>query len=178
MKQAPSRNRLKYPPWQLVEKQIQREINWLRNSIETFSSEEKYAPISCQGCLMRKIATLIVSGKVRATEITKGRRLQSFWGEKTQSARRVYHGKDWHRKSMEQVENHFVLQGFKVVREPSLYWGRADLGVYKHGVSNLFIEVGTTSLFKLWINLYRMKNFIYLIVPSDNRLIEFVCGDS
>jgi len=65
--------------------------------------------------------------------------------------------------------------GYKVIREPNLYWGRADLEVYKQGEKLLFIEVGTISLFKLWTNLKLMKNCIYLIVPDDNKLIEFVC---
>jgi len=54
--------------------------------------------------------------------------------------------------------------GFDVVREPTLHQGRADLGVYKKGTPDLFIEVGTTSL---------RRNFIYLIVPNDEKLIEF-----
>jgi len=41
----------KYPAWHEVEKQIQEEINWLRQSIETFSKEEKYASIGCRECL-------------------------------------------------------------------------------------------------------------------------------
>jgi len=50
------------------------------------------------------------------------------------------------------------------------------LGVYKEGKANLFIEVGTTSFYKLWINLEqmkKMKNFVYLIVLNDDKMIEF-----
>lgn len=75
---------------------------------------------------------------------------------------------------MEKVEKHFTSQGFDVVREPNLHRGRADLGVFKHGEKDLYIEVGTTSLFKLYINLKEMRHFIYLIVPRDNYIIEFV----
>lgn len=60
-----------------------------------------------------------------------------------------------------------------MVREPNLYWGRADLGVYKKRRHALFIEVGTVSLLKLFINLRSMRNFIYLVMPNDEKLIEF-----
>ena len=165
----------KYPAWHEVEEQIQKEINWLRQSIETFSKEEKYAPIGCRECLMRRISVLIVSGVVKATEINKGPELQSFWTESNQNnSKMVYHGSDWHRETMKKIENHFRNQGCNVIREPNLQWGRTDLGVFKKGEIDLFIEIGTTSLFKLYINLKQMKNFIYLIVPSDDYLIEFI----
>jgi len=165
----------KYPAWHEVEKQIQEEINWLRQSIETFSKEEKYASIGCRECLMRRISVLIVSGAVKATEINKSPKFQSFWTENNQdNSRKCYHGSEWHRKTMENVEKHFRDQGCEVVREPTIQWDRADLGVYKQGEKDLFIEIGTTSLFKLYINLKRMKNFIYLIVPRDDYLIEFI----
>lgn len=65
------------------------------------------------------------------------------------------------------------MQGYDVVREPNIDHGLADLGVYKSGVPNLYIEVGTTSLFKLWLNLSTMSNCVYLIVSSDDKLVEF-----
>jgi len=165
----------KFPAWHEVEKQIQKEINWLRESIETFSTEEKYSPINCRECLMRRIAVLIVSGVLRTTEINKSSELKSFWIENNQiNSKKIYHGSDWHREMMEKIENHFVSQGFNVVREPNLHRGRSDLGVFKQGEKDLYIEVGTTSLFKLYINLKEMRHFIYLIVPRDNNLIEFV----
>ena len=72
----------------------------------------------------------------------------------------------------------FLSLGFKVVREPDVSGGRADLGVFKKGKPTLYIEVGTTSFFKLWLNLARkrIKNFTYLIVPNDDKLIEFTCS--
>lgn len=174
MNNSPSPN-YKFPAWHEVEAQIQKEINWLRESIETFSDKEKYAPINCRECLMRRIAVLIVSRKITSTEINKSSDLKSFWTEIDQynENARIYHGQDWHRETMGKIENHFTLQGFEVVREPNLHWGRADLGVHKKGEKDLYIEVGTTSFFKLWMNLNQMRNFTYLIVPSDNKLIEF-----
>jgi hypothetical protein len=165
----------KFPAWHEVEEQIQKEVNWLRRSIETFSKEEKYALIGCRECLMRRISVLIVSGVVKTTEINRSPELESFWkGNNQNNLKNVYHGSSWHRTTMEKIENHFRDQGCDVVCEPTLQWGRADLGVYKEGEKDLFIEIGTTSLFKLYINLKRMRNFIYLIVPNDDYLIEFI----
>jgi len=164
------------PSWNDVEKQITEEINWLRNSISLFHAEEKYAPINCKDCLLRKIAILIVSGKVEANNIEKAKELKSFWLEQNdQNLKKVYHGKDWHNETMGKIENHFLQQGFDVLREPTLQWGRADLGVYKKEEPDLLIEIGTTSLFKLWLNLAKMQKFIYLIVPNDEELLEFIC---
>lgn len=167
-------------PWDEVEKLILNEIIWLRNNIETFHKEEKNAPVTCNDCLLRKIAILIVSGKVTATEIKKSSKLKSFWDNQGCVSKnnnlKIYHGQNWHRETMENIENHFISQGFKVVREPNLQWGRADLGVYKQREQDLMIEVGTTSLFKLWLNLAKMKNITYLIIPNDEKIIEFICN--
>lgn len=54
-----------------------------------------------------------------------------------------------------------------------LPWGDADLGAYKQGRLDAMIEVGTTSFRKIYLNLVQLNNFIYLIVPNDNRLIGF-----
>jgi len=73
-------------PWDVVEKAIKKEVDWLRSVIDTFSKEEKSIPldekgipISCRECLLRKIAILIISGKVKAKEIKKSPKLKSFW---------------------------------------------------------------------------------------------------
>jgi len=179
MNNFPSSN-YKFPAWHEVEAQIQKEINWLRQSIETFATNEKYAPVTCRECLMRRIAILIVSGKITAREIKRSPNLKSFWQEIDQKNKnprtKIFHGSDWHRETMEKIENHFISYGFEVVREPNLHWGRADLGIYKKGNYDLLIEVGTTSFFKLWINLDQMGRFVYLIVPNDDKLIEFTCS--
>jgi len=75
---------------------------------------------------------------------------------------------------MEQIEDFFLRQGYKVIREPILHWGRVDLGIFKKNKQDLYIEVETTSFFKLWMNLRIMENFTFLIVPNDDKLIEFV----
>jgi len=164
--------------WRTVEKKIRKEINWLRSAINVFRKDERVDTIGCDECFLRQIAILIIFGKVNATEITKAPVLKEFWKDEKITGKKnkgeIYHGSDWHREKMKKIENHFIFLGFKVIREPNLNQGRADLGVYKKGEQDLFIEVGTISLFKLWLNLRSMKNFTYLIVPNDNNLIEFV----
>ena len=171
----------KYLSWHIVEKKIQEEINWLNNSIEFFSIQEKNSSTNCQKCLIREIAILIVRGEIKATEIKKNFPLKNFWAEtkikkNRQKLPKMHHGKDWHRETMEQIERHFISRNYIVGREPNLYWGRADLVVSKKNKQDLYIEVGTISFFKLLINLKMMKNSIYLIVPSNNKLIEFICN--
>lgn len=41
------------------------------------------------------------------------------------------------------------------------------------GKLTIFVEVGTTSFAKLWFNLATEEKFIYLIVPDDDKIIEF-----
>lgn len=128
----------------------------------------------CNECLLRKLAIFIISGAVRAKEIKRLPPSKSFWIEskKPFNGKPVYHGGDWHRETMQKIENHFLIQGFDVVREPDTHFGRADLGIYKKGVKSLMIEVGTMSLLKLNLNLISMPEIKYLIVPNDDYLIE------
>lgn len=171
----PTKNEL---PWRKIEHLIAEEMEWLERSVQTFFKETKDTagkPV-CKSCTLRKIALLIVYGDVEASEIVKDSHLKDFWLSLPQnhSGRiEIHHGGDWHRETMTKIENHFLALGFDVVREPNLHSGRADLGVYKEGVPPLFIEVGTTTLFKLAVNLSGMSDFVYLIVPADEKLLEF-----
>jgi len=54
-----------------------------------------------------------------------------------------------------------------------LNFGRADLGVYKDGRKNTYVEVGTTSLYKTWMNMCSMRESVFLFVPSDKYAVEF-----
>lgn len=161
--------------WGIVEEKIKKEVDWLREVVDTYSKEEKLAPMGCRECFMRRIAILIISGKIEAQEIKKSPLLESLWLNKKIKKNRlkIHHGSDWHRETMDKIENHFLSLRFRVIREPTLHQGRTDLGVYKKGAPDLFIEVGTTSFFKLWLNLLTRRNFVYLIVPNDEKLIEF-----
>jgi len=40
-------------PWYIVEQKILSEMDWLRSSIETFTSEEKNGILDCKECLIR-----------------------------------------------------------------------------------------------------------------------------
>lgn len=168
-------------PWHAVEAAIHRETTWLNTVIQTYTSAEDARDTAghpvCKDCLLRDIALLIVRGDVKVREITKGAELKEFWHHNKNNAPgkriKIRHGKEWHSGTMSTIEAHFLSQGFEVEREPNLQWGRADLGVYKDDVPPLLIEVGTTSFFKISRNLQSMQNFMYLIVPDDERLIEF-----
>ena len=52
--------------------------------------------------------------------------------------------------------------------------GKRRLWKHLYTMEVKIIEVGTiTSFYKILMNLKAMKNFVYLLVPSDDRLIEF-----
>ncbi len=124
----------------------------------------------CDECLFRKIAILIISGKVKATEYKNKKNL---WNIKTNLLQVNEHGKEWHQKMMKKVANYFKKQNNKVILEPVLSYGRADLGVYTKSKNLIIIEIGTVSLLKLWYNLSTTKDVTYLIIPYENYIIEF-----
>ena len=76
---------------------------------------------------------------------------------------------------MDVITEYFENQGFEVISEPFLSKGRADLGIYKDGHMDLFVEIGTTSAHKLWWNLQVLTNCKILLVPDEKRAIEFTC---
>ena len=168
------------PTWDQVEKKISEEMEWLDKSISRFYRHDDHGLIKCKNCLLRKIAILIVSGKVKAREINKSTGLVSFWNldlplhEVQKNLPKIFHGQKWHSEIMTMIENHFLHQECAVTRERALHWGRADLGIYKESEKNLFVEVGTVSLEKVWINLNAMENIVYLLVLDDQKLIEFM----
>jgi hypothetical protein len=165
-------------PWHIVEEAINREIEWLRRVIVQHVTEK--VP-GCDECpyTLRKIALLIVTGKIKAKEFI-ARDGHDLWDDLTQkhgikgSAR---HGGSWHKKMMDVITEYFENQGFEVIPEPFLNKGRADLGIDKDGHMDLFVEVGTTSAYKLWWNLQMLMNSKILLVPDERRAIEFTCRD-
>jgi hypothetical protein len=76
---------------------------------------------------------------------------------------------------MDVITEYFENQGFEVIPEPFLSQGRADLGIYKDGHMDLFVEIGTTSAYKLWWNLQILTSCKILLVPDEKRAIEFTC---
>jgi len=163
-------------PWHIVEGAINRESQWLERVIEQTSIDE--VP-GCDKCryTFRKIALLIITGRITAKEFI-ARDGHDLWDDLTnkhsikESAR---HGGGWHRKMMDLLTEYFSKQGFEVIPEPFLSQGRADLGIYKDGYTDLFVEVGTISPYKLWWNLQMLTNSKILLVPDEKRAIEFTC---
>ncbi len=163
--------------WHVVEAAINCEIEWLRKTIPHNYFGEKIP--GCDDCLytFRKIALLIITGKIRAREFM-AREGHDLWDDLTQRQgvdKLVRHGGEWHRKIIDVLTTYFTNQGFEVIAEPYVSKGRADLGVYKKGYEDLFIEVGTTSVYKLWWNLQMSTNCQILLVPEENHAIQFTC---
>ena len=157
--------------WHEVETQIRKEVLWLLSALDSFLISEKHVPFTCKYCFFRSVATLIIQGDVRAAEIRKSPFLNDFWSQApSKNSKKIYHGSDWHKETMEKIENHFLARDFEVKREPALQQGRADLGIHKENHPDLFVEVGTVSIFKLAVNLMTMGNFVYLMVPNDEVL--------
>lgn len=83
---------------------------------------------------------------------------------------RKQHGAFWHDSLIRIIENYFNYNKHKTELEPAMYYGRADLGVPS---LNLFIEVGTINLYKLYNNLINMADCKIIVVPENDYLIEF-----
>jgi|GEM_PF-747215 site-specific recombinase XerD len=160
--------------WNEVESAVQKEIKWLKNNISVIyqAYRKENTLIKCDDCILRKLAILIVSGKIVATIVTGSQ--ASLWSASPLKnvARINRHGSDWHREMMDKVGDFLKNNGSKVMIEPAINFGRADLGFLKNG-NDMFIEIGTVSLFKLWHNLSTMDNIKIVVVPEENKLIEF-----
>lgn len=166
-------------PWHIVEEAINPESQWLQRVIEQTSIEK--VP-GCDECryTFRKIALLIITGRIKAKEFIArdGHDLWDGLTEKRGIKKSARHGGDWHKRMMDVITEYFENQGFEVIPEPFLNKGRADLGIYKNGYTDLFIEIGTTSAYKLWWNLQMLTNSKILLVPDEKRAIEFTCRDT
>ena len=136
----------------------------------------------CDECpyTFRKIALLIVTGKIKAKEFI-AREGHDLWDDLTQKhgvKKSARHGGSWHRRMMDVITEYFKDKGFEVIPEPFLSQGRADLGIYRDGHMDLFIEIGDTSPYKLWWNLQMLTNSKILLVPDERQVIEFTCRDN
>ncbi|MCK4781469.1 phage integrase N-terminal SAM-like domain-containing protein [Candidatus Parcubacteria bacterium] len=168
------------PAWNVVESIIEEEINWLKNNISVLPERyKKNFLLLSDALILRKIAILIVNGRIRATEFNSEK--NNLWNncrKKSKLNKINRHGKEWHKKMMNVVYEYFKLKNYKVAIEPTLNYGRADLGIYSNSKRTslkevLYIEIGTVSLYKLWYNLSSMKNVTFLIIPSKKYAIEF-----
>ena len=166
-------------PWHVVEEAIKRESEWLRRVVVQSATEKIPGCDECQ-YTFRKIALLIIIGKVEAKEFTADDG-HDLWDGLTQGhsiAKSAWHGGDWHKKMMDVITEYFERDEFEVIPEPYLSKGRADLGIYKDGYMDLFIEIGTTSVYKLWWNLQMLTDCKILLVTDESRAIEFTCHDA
>jgi len=161
--------------WHIIENIINKEITWLKDNIPILPEGYKQTPLAISDdFLLRKIAILIVGGRITATEFRAEK--NDLWDNltKEKDLKKIsHHGEEWHRKMMDVVNEYFTLKDYKVSLEPILHYGRADLGIYLSSKEFLYVEVDTVSLYKLWHNLSSMKNITFLIIPSERHAIEF-----
>lgn len=168
------KSQLKSLPWDVVEKAIAKEIEWLKDVIETSpyygeKVNDNFHRV-CEDSIYRRIAFLIVSGRVKARDIES---TICLWGKEKSFPIGKSHGKEWHTRMMRLVGSYFQSLKFDVAIEPKLNLGRADLGIYKKDEMNLFVEIGTVSLPKLLFNLESMENSVLLVVLASNHVVEF-----
>jgi len=158
--------------WNTTEEFIEKEILWIKNNIETMSTAfKKDSPLKEEELVLRKLAILIVSGKVKVIKFKSKKK--DFWNFDSlmKISKNHRHGKDWHNKIMNVVHSYFESRKNIVEIEPILNYGRADLGIFNLE-SPIYIEIGTVVLYKLLYNLLTMKNSIFLIIPSEDYIIE------
>lgn len=169
-------------PWHIVERAIAIEKAWLVKSFDFGQEQRKEnvaeptaTPLS-KDEMLRQISISILRGDIYTRELIS-ENTNGLWTECDPDWELGHteerHGGEWHRAMMNLIKRHFVENNFEVINKPNLGWGRADLGVYKQGYKHFYIEVGSTSLFKVWFNSRNMPNAIFLFVPSTNCVIEF-----
>jgi len=169
-------------PWDVVERAIAVEKGWIVRSFD-FGQEQRKEntdeltaiPLS-KDEMLRQLSISILRGQIRARELVS-EKINGLWADNDPGWKLGHteerHGGEWHRAMMSLLKRHFMEDSFEVINEPNLNWGRADIGVYKDGYKNLYVEIGSTSLFKVWFNSRTMPNAIFLFVPSTNYAIEF-----
>lgn len=147
------------------EEKIEEIVNFLIDNIDTspFNQDD---PIKCTRCLFRRIATLVLSKKIKISktnfknEIALGVEIDK---EKNKQ------GSDWHNNYIEKLYTFLKAENIGVEKEPRMFFGRADLFIKEKDV---YIEIGTINLYKLLCNIVNMKNCYIHILPNDKYLIE------
>lgn len=154
--------------WQEIEKNINDTKRFLKNNIEPspFNQEDS---ICCRDCILRYISILIVSGRVKAIKISSDGNLWSPYNIDFDSETK-HHGSEWHNSMINKINSYFLLKGYLTEKEPNLYFGKADVCVKD---LNIYVEVGTVNIYKLLINLIKLKNCSIIIMPCDDYILEF-----
>ena len=172
-------------PWHIVEAAILREKQWLISTLDFAQERKNIEDISSftdklsRDEMLRRISISIVNGNIRAREI-KSKSINGLWTDDFRirnwqfGSKDERHGGEWHRAMMTLIKKYFIEEGYDVINEPYLTLGRADLGVYREGETNIYIEIGTTTLLKTWINLHTIQHSTFLFVPSVYRAAEFI----
>lgn len=156
--------------WNKIEKQINNEIYFLKNNILQ-SPYHQNDPIKCSDCIFRQLAILIVSGKIKTKKVIY--KNNGIWQESKYFKSQIMekqHGAAWHYSVIKIIENYFKIHNYAIKHEPNLHYGRSDLSIPE---LNLFIEVGTVNIYKIYCNLINMTKCKIIIIPSDNYFIEF-----
>ena len=157
------------PTWLEVEKAIHQEIFWLKNNILPYLQDKNLLNYS-DVALYKLIATLIVFGKIKATEFSysQNKLFDKIQLEKIDKK----HGSDWHDEMICYLANYFQDRDYKIdKKEPKLYYGQADLKIEKNN-QIIYFEIDTLNIFKLYINLMIMRE-IKLIIITNNKIIKF-----
>lgn len=173
-------------PWHIVEQTILNEERWVTEVFDfgPFSGNDSkpLPPGLSNDKMLRQIAIAIVTGAVEVREVRSSVEL-GLWSDKSICIEDIdkgdeRHGSHWHQSMMNVVKQNFTREGFDVINEPYLSVGRSDLGIYMQGYPDMFVEIGTTSLFKTWFNMKTMPNIIFLFVPDTSYAIEFKINKS
>lgn len=170
-------------PWHIVEAAINREKEWLLKTMDFGQAREilhNNAPTLSTAIpvdeMLRNISISIVRGDILARQYTS-KEINGLWTDNSEKWELGHdserHGGEWHRAMMALVKKYFLEENYEVTNEPFLAHGRADLGVYKEKYPNVYIEVGSTSLYKTWINLHSSPNSIFLYIPTVYSTLEF-----
>jgi hypothetical protein len=154
--------------WLDTEKSIKKEVEWLKKNILPYQSNVNLLRCSDE-TFYRLISILIVSGNIKVNEHS----YKNDGGlDNIKQLSGKQHGSDWHNNMIKYLSLMFLSGGYKVFdSEPQLYYGSADLKIVKSN-KVVYFEVDTINIFKLWINLLKMKNVIIIIV-THNKIIKF-----
>ncbi len=150
--------------WQETEKNIQLYIDFLRENIDA-SPFHQNDPIKCPECILRQIALAILTRNISIKKVKINKKIKDLVKNKNIKA----HGSGWHNNFILVIEEYLKERSVQSIREANLYFGRSD--VYLPSLK-LYLEVGTISLYKLFINILNMKDCLIHIIPNDEYFLE------